>query len=198
MKDFKLTQAISTAEKIVQDENLVLPVDVFSIAEQENIHIEPKPDSVAGVSGMLLRYREQFTIIYATHIKNEGFQRFSIAHELSHYFLPSHPENIFRDGKNIHESHAGFTSSNQIEKETDHFAAGLLMPKKLIIKEAGKCKDGLSSIEHLSKICKTSLTSSAIRYTEITDAAVAVIVSSDNVVEYCFCSSAINLKAFRT
>ncbi|KTC84519.1 ImmA/IrrE family metallo-endopeptidase [Legionella drozanskii] len=187
MKNKTLQLATAAAEKIVKDEKLELPIDVFALAEQNNIIVEPKPIEAKGVSGMLLRYGDDFTIVYATHIKNEGFQRFSIAHELGHYFLPSHPDSVFRDS-NIHESHAGFCSHNQIELEADHFAAGLLMPKSLFIKEAGKFQDGLIAIENLAKICKTSLVASSIRYAGLTDAAVAIIISSGAFVEYSFVS----------
>lgn len=190
MKNHKLTNATLTAEKIIKEEKLTLPIDLSELASRNNIILEPKPEENHGVSGMLIRYGENFTIAYSTYIKSEGFQRFSIAHEFGHYFLPSHPENVFRNGKNIHESHAGFCSDNQIELEADHFAAGLLMPKHLFSKELGKLSDGLTAIENLAKICKTSLIASAIRYTELTDAAVTIVISSGSLVEYSFSSPA--------
>lgn len=189
MKNKTLQLATATAEKIVKDEKFELPIDVFAIAKQHNIIVEPKPIEAKGVSGMLLRYGEDFTIVYATHIKNEGFQRFSIAHELGHYFLPSHPDSIFRDS-NIHESHAGFCSHNQIELEADHFAAGLLMPKHLYIKEAGKFQDGLTTVENMARICKTSLIASSIRYVGLADTAISIIISAGSFVEYSFSSQA--------
>jgi hypothetical protein len=64
------------------------------------------------------------------------------------------------------------------------------MPKHLFIKEAGTSKDGLIAIEKLADACKTSLTASAIRYAQLTEAAVAIVISSGSSVEYCFSSSA--------
>lgn len=188
MINVKLKQAVSIAEKVIKDEELELPIDLTLLAKRHNIQLEPKPSTATGVSGMLLRCGEEFTIIYATHIKNEGFQRFSIAHELGHYFLPSHPEHVFRNGNNIHESQAGFCSNNQIELEADHFAAGLLMPKYHFTQALGKFSDGLPAIKNLAKICNTSLIASAIRYTQLTDAAIAIIISSGTLVEYSFVS----------
>ena len=76
---------------------------------------------------MLLRHGDVFGILYATHIPSEGFQRFSIAHELGHYFLDGHIDHILpKDG--VHTSHAGFVSADPYELEADQFAAGLLMP----------------------------------------------------------------------
>jgi hypothetical protein len=52
--------------------------------------------TTGGVSGMLLRNGDDFGILYATHIKSSGFQRFSISHELGHYFLPGHIDAVDR------------------------------------------------------------------------------------------------------
>ena len=37
--------------------------------------------------GMLVRYGNTFGILYDSTVPNEGFQRFSIAHELGHFFV---------------------------------------------------------------------------------------------------------------
>jgi len=49
----------------------------------------------------------------------------------------------------------------------------------------------ISDIEHMARTCVTSLTATAIRFTEFSDNAVAVIVSSDGVVEFCCLSQAL-------
>lgn len=190
MNERKLRDAEQIAEKLVRDEGLSLPVDVLSIASKREILIEPKPASAKGVSGMLIRVGNGFAIAYATHVKSEGFQRFSIAHELGHYFLEGHPEQVFRGGQLVHESHAGFASGDQVELEADHFAAGLLMPRHLFQAEASRYTDGFAAIEKLADICGTSLTASAIRYSELTDAAIAIVMSSGGTVDYCFASPA--------
>ncbi|MFV8671402.1 ImmA/IrrE family metallo-endopeptidase [Ralstonia pseudosolanacearum] len=187
MIERKLRDAEQVAEKIVRDEGLVLPIDVLSLAAARSIHVVAKPASAQGVSGMLIRSGEQFAIAYATHIKSEGFQRFSIAHELGHYFLQGHPEAVFRGG-DVHESKAGFASPDQYELEADHFAAGLLMPSHLFDAAAGRYSDGLEAVKGLAGDCKTSLIASAIRYAQLTDAAIAIVVSHGSTVDYCFAS----------
>jgi Zn-dependent peptidase ImmA (M78 family) len=188
MSDSRLKDATQHAEKLVRDEKLTLPIDVMALAKSREIIVEAKPGTAKGVSGMLLRVGDNFGICYTTHIQSEGFQRFSIAHELGHYFLPGHPESVFSGGKKVHESQAGFGSRDQIELEADHFAAGLLMPSDLFKSEAGKYSDGFTAIEKLADLCKTSLTAAAIRYAELTDAAVAVLISTGSSVDYCFAS----------
>ena len=198
MSDSRLKDATLHAEMLVRDEKLELPIDLMALAKSRDILVEAKPAAAKGVSGMLLRAGNNFAIGYATHIKSSGFQRFSIAHELGHYFLDGHPESVFKGGKSIHESQAGFGSRDQIELEADHFAAGLLMPSDLFKAEAGKYSDGFTAIEKLADRCQTSLTASAIRYAELTDAAVAVIISTGSSVDYCFISRALRgIKEYR-
>ena len=191
MSDPRLHDATLHAERIVRDENLVLPIDLFALAKSHDIFVEAKPSIAKGVSGMLIRVGDDFAIGYATHIKSNGFQRFSIAHELGHYFL-GHADTVFHGGKTTHESQAGFGSREQIELEADHFAAGLLMPSDLFEQEAGKHSDGLAAIEKVAERCQASITSAAIRYAGLTDAAVAIIISTGSSIDYCFTSRSLH------
>ena len=181
--------ATQTAEKFLADRSITsLPVDPVAIAESLDIVVEPKPDTTKGVSGMLVRHQDIFGIMYATHIDNDGFQRFSIAHEIGHYVLAGHVDHIFPSGDGLHSSRAGFVSGDPFELEADHFAAGLLMPDPLFSRELRLLGDGLEAIEKMARLCRTSLTSTAIRYAEKVSVPVAVIVSTAGTINYCFMS----------
>src|SRR3546814_8530393 len=150
------------AEAFLRDEGITtLPVDPFMIAASRDIEVKEKRDTTGGVSGMLLRHGDVFGILYATHIRSEGFHRFSVGHELGHYFLDGHIDHILpKDG--IHTSHAGFVSANPYELEADQFAAGLLMPATPFKRALEKKEAGLQGGESLAGLCKTSLTATAI------------------------------------
>ncbi len=135
---------------------------------------------------MLLRHGNSFGIIYATHIPSEGFQRFSVSHELGHYFLEGHIDQLLQTG--VHVSRAGFVTADPCELEADHFAAGLLMPEKEFREEMERHEPGLAAVDALAARCITSRTATAIRYAELSRAAIAVIVSTDGVIDYCFLS----------
>lgn len=188
---FRLKMAKQKAEAFLRDEGITtLPVDPFAIAAGRDIEVKPKPDAAAGVSGMLLRHGGEFGILYATHIPSEGFHRFSVGHELGHYFLDGHIDHILpTDG--IHTSHAGFVSADPYELEADQFAAGLLMPETAFKRAIGAQDAGLQAVESLAGLCKTSLTATAIRYAELTDDAVAIIISTGPVIDFCFMSNTI-------
>ena len=186
---FSLKLARQTAEAFLKEESiLTLPVDPFAIAESRQILVEGKPENVEGVSGMLLRHGNDFGIVYATHIQSPGFHRFSVSHELGHYFLPGHIDQVLKDG--IHVSRAGFVTNDPYELEADHFAAGLLMPEAPFRTALDGLDPGLDAIDSISKLCITSRTATAIRFAELSDAAVAVIVSTGGVIDYCFMSDA--------
>lgn len=179
------------AEQLVKGWRIAaLPIDPFAIARERDITVAAKPARDAGVSGMLIRVGDEFAIAYATHIDNEPFQRFSVGHELGHYFLPGHVDAVINiDG--IHESRAGFASKDRYEMEADGFAAGLLMPRHLFFPALQRAGDGLAAIESLAGLCKTSLHATAIRYTQCTRDPMAIVVSVGNRIDHCFMSDAL-------
>jgi hypothetical protein len=178
-----------TAEAFLRKEGITtLPVDPFAIAESRDILVQAKPDTEPGVSGMLLRHGNSFGILYATHIQNLGFQRFSVSHELGHYFIEGHIDQVLKDG--IHASQAGFVTADPYELEADHFAAGLLMPETPFRAAMDDVEHGLAGIEALADRCLTSLTATAIRYVGLTRKAAAVVVSTGDTIDYCFMSDA--------
>lgn len=188
--NFDLSVTIA-AEKIISERNITaLPVDPFILARSLGIEIVAKSTKSQGVSGMLLRQANDFVIVYATHIYNIGFQNFSVAHELGHYFLPGHIDAVLSNN-NIHKSHAGFVSEDRYELEADHFAAALLMPHSLFNKALRRAGEGLPAVEKLASQCRTSLIATAIRYTQCTRDAVAIVISTGNKINYCFMSKAL-------
>lgn len=182
---FRLKMAKQKAEAFLRENGIEkLPVDPFAIAASRDIVVQAKPDAAEGVSGMLLRHGDDFGILYATHIPSEGFQRFSVAHELGHYFLDGHIDHVLpKDG--VHASHAGFISADPYELEADQFAAGLLMPASPFRRALGRQAPGFSAIESMADLCRTSLPATAIRYAELSEDAVAVVVSTGATIDYC-------------
>src|SRR5882724_7076826 len=115
LDDFDVKRVTGEAEQFISDKGFTtLPIDPIQIAGDLEIEVIAKSASAKGVSGMLLRYGDSFVIAYATHIDNEGFQRFSVAHELGHYLLDGHIDHVLpKDG--VHVSEAGFTSGDPYE-----------------------------------------------------------------------------------
>lgn len=181
--------AIREAERILKDEMKItsFPVQPLEIAKKYNILCEAMPSKQEGVSGMLISNNGNYGILYSTYFENTGFERFSIAHELGHFFLPGHPEAIFSKGI-IHFSEAGYRSEDKIELEADQFASGLLMPNYLFDPALDHTGTGLDAIKSLKELCGTSLTATAIRYAQRVAVPAAIVVSTGEKVDYCFMS----------
>ncbi|MCI0529771.1 MAG: ImmA/IrrE family metallo-endopeptidase, partial [Nitrospira sp.] len=181
---------LEAGEVIDERRITTLPVDPIAIARSLGIQVIAKPARTEGVSGMFLRVGDAYGIAYATHIDNLGFKNFSVAHELGHYFLPGHSDAVLADS-GLHESRAGFASGDRYELEADHFAAGFLMPQKLFSAAMRRSGVGLPAIEKLADLCNTSLTATAIRYTQCTDEPMAIVLSTGKQINYCFMSDAL-------
>lgn len=104
------------AERLLRDEGFLrLPVDLEGLARTREIVVRPMVDWDEGVSGMLVRHGNTFGILYPANFRSEGFQRFSISHELGHYFIEGHLDHItFVEGR--HRSRSGFVSVDRHER----------------------------------------------------------------------------------
>lgn len=159
-----------------------IPIDLGLICKKLKIELKPLPGN-SGPSSMLIRNGDDFVIAYSTHTGSEGFERFSIAHELGHYRLPGHPATC-----SIHQSETGFMSDSTHEREADFFAAALLMPKKIFGAAISDSGEGIEAIKKLAHKFGTSLEATAIRYTNLTEDPVAIVVSTKEKIDYCFMS----------
>ena len=140
------------------------------------------------------RSKNRFILFYNTkydHIPGEHHPRtrFSIAHELGHYFLDSHQAFLRRTGKS-HPSRGEFLSDRTIEAEADAFAAGLLMPAKLLGPKVNNDEMSFTDIEGWAGEFNTSVTSTARRAVELSDYPCALIGVRDGGVAFTFQSQA--------
>ena len=189
MADLTRRAAGKAAEQFLRKQGITsLPIDPRAIAEAIGIAVIEKLDTLAGVSGALIKVDNQFVIAFATHIQSKGFWRFSIGHELGHYLLEGHAEALLPTGQEIHQSQAGYRSDDKYEREADHFSARLLMPNPLFAQAMRSAGEGIGAIMSLSSLCETSLLATANRYIEETDLPMAMVVSLGQRIEYAFLS----------
>ena len=178
------------AGEVIQQHNIsALPVDPFSIAKNESILCREFEAIAPGISGCLMKVGDKFGIFYSDRFPSDGFRRFTVAHELGHYFLEGHIAYLFSQGNERHESESGFISDDRYEREADAFAAALLMPEELFKGVCARVKPGLRAVEALAQQCGTSLTATAIRYAILSDDPITVICSKDNRVQFALMSA---------
>ena len=122
---------IKANDILVKNDMLKIPVDLITIAHNNDIEVYHKclPDSVSGA----IRYNKdtkKFQILIDDG-ETENRQRFTLAHELAHYFLEK--EKLLC-GEEIHFDTQYRKSTTPREAEVDYLAGALLMDKSLVTK----------------------------------------------------------------
>lgn len=148
------------AEEILIKNDLFKPgFDVKKLSKKLKVDvIAKKLDD--DVSGLFVRIDDKPIISYnLLDEKNKSRQRFTIAHELGHYILHSNRKPLFIDKtpKVMFRNSASSSGEQLQEREANHFAAALLMPKKLLQSEINAVPESLESpINYLAKKFKVS------------------------------------------
>lgn len=177
------------AASVLKDHGLYkLPVDPFEIAKREGIRLAP--GSYGGrFDGRLEFHRKKgrFLLFYADGRtgRTDGRIRFTIGHELGHYYLEEHRR--YLTSGLWHGSHTGFVSDNRLEKEADRFSAALLMPAELFRSEIRRCFGRICTLKNLIRLSErlgTSITATVLRYCELDIEATSVILAQDGTVRF--------------
>jgi Zn-dependent peptidase ImmA (M78 family) len=92
--------------------------------------------------------------------------RFTVGHELGHYFIDEHRNALSSGAAPAHGSLCEFESELAVEREADQFGSHLLMPSAEFEKLARRHKPGLAGILAIAKHFGTSVTSTALRYVQ--------------------------------
>lgn len=107
--------------------------------------------------------------------RESGRARFTLAHELGHYFIDDHRRALQSGRAPSHPSFSDYQSRNPVENEADHFASNLLMPTERFTKAGKRLLPGLDAVLSLKDTFGTSITSTAIRYTQLDLAPCALV-----------------------
>jgi len=149
------------AEEILKDARIsTLPVPVEEIASRQNIKISRAPSK--DFSGLLIR-KDGAALIGVNSSEAFVRQRFTVAHELGHYFL--HPQkDTFVDYRDNKASKKEVMRTPR-ERQANMFAAALLMPRKYIqLDYKNVARNGFGE-EELSKLAlKYSVSEEAMRF----------------------------------
>lgn len=166
-----------------------LPVNPIAIAKEEGIELAPgrysqKFDArikfVRAAKIFILSYREVCEGL------TEGRVRFSIGHELGHFYLAHHREYLLRG--QTHSSVSDFRSRDPREIEADEFSSSLLMPRGLFADALKSRNLTICNLADLSRLAEgafqTSLTSTVRRYVGLDWEECLMIVSEHGAVKW--------------
>lgn len=158
------------------------PVPLESLARTVGI-VDFKDMEVDGFEGALMTDADKSRgVILTKKGARDERRRFTVAHELGHFLIPSHRGNQQCTAADLRENRRNDTHRRQ-EAEANRFAAGLLMPRPWFTRDMEKLGD--ADVTHAQKLAKkygTSLQATANRYVELTDDICAFIFSKDGVI----------------
>ncbi|MAS95884.1 MAG: hypothetical protein CMO55_21985 [Verrucomicrobiales bacterium] len=161
-----------------------IPIDPKVIAKKEGIILAPD-DYGPGFDGRIefLLPERKFVIYYQDsylHVPEVRI-RFSLAHELGHFYLDHHREALCQGIS--HDSEQALMSDREREREADCFAASLLIPRREIKQRTGdKGFMDMKQIVELADDLNVSIPAAAIRYCGYTEENCAIILSKDGII----------------
>ena len=111
-----LPRPVLAARRLTAQYKLYPPTDVFNLAKRHRIDVYYAP--LDSASGMLVPHGNRYEIIVNSRTRSPNRIRFTVAHELGHFFLHAQDRRAYRQS----------TCRGEVEREANSFAAELLMP----------------------------------------------------------------------
>lgn len=182
-----MSRAIRAAEDLIKKYCIKnqQQLDLELIANAEYLIIEET--ELNGLLGKIIFDQDMGLIQINKSITNIGLRRFTIAHEMGHYYI-SKNSNWNKHGCTI-GSLGNYIPDKSHEAEANKFAAELLMYKPWFSKYIKNMPVCIDLIKQIADDFKVSITAAAIRYAEIGQYPIAVILSKNSVVQWSFINS---------
>ena len=188
------------ADTLIRRLNVSYPIDPLRIAKDEHPRLRAGGRDFGDRFDGKLRYDRKkrcFALMYNSKY-DLGFPsgthhprtRFSISHELGHYYLEHHHAYLSHEGKS-HASINEFRSTNIIEREADSFAASLLLPTHLLKPIVNSGELSVSRLKGIADDFHTSLVSTAIRCVQLSHFPCALVGIRQGAKEWTFPSPAL-------
>ena len=175
-------RARSAAIKLIGEYAITLPneIPIEDIIIGQGVLFEEK--SMNGADGRIMFSKKNAIIVINSNIKDKNRRRFVIAHELGHFELHKNLERFYVCDE---KSFMDFHQKGSQEAEANNFAAELLMPTKIFQSLLKREPFSVQSIIELSCIFTTSITSTAIKYTQYGNHPIAVFFAQNGIIKWC-------------
>ena len=169
------------------------PIPLLDIAEEELIKVICDDYGSTTFDG--LTWFEAETDDFYIHLntnrtrnnKPESVKgRFTLAHELGHYFIPHHRFGLMNGELKPHGSVNFLTNQGawQLERDADAFASNLLMPTNSIKELIKGCRFDFSVIEEIAERYKVSKSAAALRFGEIGNTPIMAVYAMDGKIQW--------------
>lgn len=171
------------ADVLTANDSKFPPVDVCAIARAEGILLA-ESDYGDRFYGRIEYHRSvNRLLLFHPPLVENSFNRphirFSIAHELGHYYIREHRQ-LLLTGRE-HSSQPGFICENALEREADEFAAALLIPDPVLLNAFTRQNSlSIGSISRLGDSCEVSIIATAIRAVRFSDESALAVLWKDS------------------
>lgn len=169
----------------LQYEEKITPVN--RIAEHEELELFYDAYDKGTFDGMTVYTHNRFYIHLNTDNGNREDTergRFTLAHELGHYFIDAHRIGLKKGILEPHPSIINRKQFNSIEREADYFASCLLMPESRFKQDVFKKKFSFQLIDNLCTQYKVSRTACAFRFAQIGNHPIMIVYAERGIVKW--------------
>lgn len=170
-----------------------VPISLEKVAEDELLEVICD-DYGKGTFDGLTWFEPQTDDFYIHLNTNAGKQnylskpkgRFTMAHELGHYFIPAHRMGLMSGDLKPHGSVSYLTNQIawQIEREADAFASTLLMPSQSVKEFVAGKKFSFKVIEDMAAKYQVSKSAAALRFSDIGNNPIMVVFAVDGKIRW--------------
>ena len=174
----RLQLAGNEADAIVERLGLQAPIDPLTIVRSERPFLRAGGRDLGNRYDGRLEYhrdKNRFLLFFNTKYdlglppgRHHPRTRFSIGHELGHYFLERHRAYLMRKGR-PHPSAGEFRSDVMMEREADSFSASILLPTRLARPLVNSDELSLARLAEIADHFQASLVSTMFRSVLLSD-----------------------------
>lgn len=173
--------------EIIKKYELKYPLDIWALVDKLGFSVKYVDTGDSDAYTLIINGKKR--ILLNKNIKTETRINFTLAHELGHYFIPSHLEPLY--GCNVSDIVSTMNLNDEkVEKEADIFASELLLPSTLI-KDNSDLKS-FKDIIDVSERYGISIQAAAIKIIEHTDDVVCFICCKNKSIKWYIISSIFN------
>jgi Zn-dependent peptidase ImmA (M78 family) len=168
------------ANSIIQSLRIRYPseLDIKEIAMERGAYVREK--DIDGAEAWLVRKGNRAIITINRRLHEPGRKRFAIAHELGHFELHHDSQLVICSDEDMY----AWNQSKLQEIEANEFASCILMPETIFSRYVEKEAPNMDKVSELSGKFGTSLTATAIRFTQLSTEPCAVAISKNCILKW--------------
>jgi Zn-dependent peptidase ImmA (M78 family) len=175
-----ISLATLKASTIIQSLQIRYPeeIDINDISMERGAFVHER--NIDGAEAWLVRKGSKAIITVNSKLSEQGRKRFAIAHELGHFELHNDSQFVICSDEDMYV----WNRSKSQELEANEFASCILMPEVIFSRYIKREAPNMDRVSELSGAFGTTLTATAIRYTQLSLEPCAVAISINGTLKW--------------